>query len=110
MNIENLSPEKITLSEGSRGEKVINYGVINTKINTTVNAKITHSKPLNEKPSSSCGCTVPKMTRQKDGSYLLSITYDNKRKGVFTKTVKVTSKDKKDALVIKIKGEVRDEL
>jgi len=58
----------------------------------------------------SCGCTVPKWPREpilKGQSAYITVSYDTKRPGPFTKTVTVTSNAKSPTKVLTIKGEVR---
>jgi len=58
----------------------------------------------------SCGCTVPKWPREpilKGQSAYITVSYDTKRPGPFTKTVTVTSNAKTPTKVLTIKGEVR---
>ena len=58
----------------------------------------------------SCGCTVPKWPREpilKGQSAYITVSYDTKRPGPFTKTVTVMSNAKTATKVLTIKGVVR---
>jgi len=62
---------------------------------------------------SSCGCTVPTYPKEpinasKTGN--ISVSYDTKREGSFTKTITVYSNAKDSPIVLKIKGEVKQKL
>ncbi|CAN5446376.1 hypothetical protein BH11BAC2_BH11BAC2_15050 [soil metagenome] len=58
----------------------------------------------------SCGCTVPKWPKEpvlKGQSNFITVTYDTKRPGPFTKTVTLTSNANTPTKVLTIKGVVK---
>ncbi len=58
---------------------------------------------------SSCGCTVPKWSRQPllpGQSDTLKVRYDTKKIGSFHKAITITSNATEDRVVIKVKGKV----
>ena len=60
--------------------------------------------------TSSCGCTVPVYPRkpiEKGNTDTIRVKYDTKRKGVFSKSVKVYSNAKTSPVRLRIKGEVK---
>ena len=59
----------------------------------------------------SCGCTVanfPKQPVKKGKSGNIKVEYDTKRIGAFNKTIRVYTNTSTDAIVLKIKGFVKD--
>lgn len=61
---------------------------------------------------SSCGCTVPSYPAEpvKPGeSASISVRYDSKRIGVFSKSVEVYTNGKNSPVKLRIKGEVKEE-
>ena len=60
----------------------------------------------------SCGCTVPRWPKEpvlKGQSNLISVSYDTKRTGPFSKTITINSNAKTPSKVITIKGMVRSQ-
>ncbi len=63
--------------------------------------------------SSSCGCTIPKKPEKpiKPGdSGEIEVEYDTKRVGIFMKAISVVSNSKNSSIVLRIKGEVLEEV
>lgn len=61
---------------------------------------------------SSCGCTIPEWPREvvePGASKSITVTYNTRRTGVFTKTVTVYSNAKNGTIYLTIKGEVGPE-
>lgn len=62
------------------------------------------------RPRSNCGCTVPTWPRQPilpGKSDVITVVYDTKRFGPIRKTVTVFSNAKNNAIVLRIKGTVK---
>ena len=63
--------------------------------------------------SSSCGCTIPKKPEKpiEPGDFgEIEVEYDTKRVGVFMKAISVVSNSKNSSIVLRIKGEVLEEV
>jgi len=59
-----------------------------------------------------CGCTVPRWPKEpilKGQSNIISVSYDTKRVGPFTKTVTINSNAKTPSKVITVKGMVKSQ-
>ena len=63
--------------------------------------------------SSSCGCTIPKKPEkpiEPGDSGEIEVEYDTKRVGIFMKAISVVSNSKNSSIVLRIKGEVLEEV
>ena len=63
--------------------------------------------------SSSCGCTIPKKPEKpiEPGDFgEIEVEYDTKRVGIFMKAISVVSNSKNSSIVLRIKGEVLEEV
>lgn len=107
IEIENLSPDKVKIEDGDRGEKIVNYGTITKQTDTNIQLKLITNIRLSENVFSSCGCTTPKLEKDPDGNYILKIKYNNVATVTFNKTVKVRTKDGRQEQVFKIRGQVK---
>ena len=80
---------------------------------TKFNFKNTGKSPLVlNNVQSSCGCTIPEWPREvvePGASKTITVTYNTRRTGVFTKTVTVYSNAKNGTIYLTIKGEVGPE-
>jgi len=92
--------------------ETIDYGIVAQNSNGKRDFKVTNvgdTPIVISKVKTSCGCTVP--SKPKDPilpgqSATISVNYDTKRLGKFTKTVTVYSNDKLATKQLRIKGEV----
>ena len=92
--------------------ETIDYGIVAQNSNGKRDFKVTNvgdTPIVISKVKTSCGCTVP--SKPKDPilpgqSATISVNYDTKRLGKFTKTVTVYSNGKLAAKQLRIKGEV----
>lgn len=92
--------------------EVVDYGTINqnsdgTRLFTFTNTGDTPLLITNVKAS--CGCTVPSYSKapiMPGDSGELSINYDTKKLGAFTKTITVTSNAEGGNKILKIKGNI----
>jgi hypothetical protein len=100
-------------SEISFEKELHDFGTLDYAADGTYAFKFTNTGDENLVISNcqgSCGCTVPKWPREpilKGQSAYITVSYDTKRPGPFTKTVTVTSNAKSPTKVLTIKGEVR---
>lgn len=95
-------------------DKVIHdYGTINKGDNGKCKFKFTNTgkEPLIlSRPRSNCGCTVPTWPREPilpGKSGIITVVYDTKRYGRINKSVTVFSNAKNNAIVLRIKGTVK---
>ena len=95
-------------------DKVIHdYGVINKGDNGKCEFRFTNTgkEPLIlSRPRSNCGCTVPSWPREPilpGKSEEITVVYDTKRFGPINKSVTVFSNAKNNAVVLRIKGTVK---
>lgn len=85
--ITNLSEDKVTMEKQGIFYE-LDYGEIKHESDSeiTLNIELTGAKDHTVK--SSCGCTVPTVTKVGEDLYPLKISYDTKRTGQFKKTVR----------------------
>lgn len=94
-------------------QKTIDYGTIEQGANGKREFQFTNTgkEPLIiTKATGSCGCTVPTYSREPippGEAGVITVKYDTKRVGAFTKTVTVNSNAKTPSTVLKIKGVVK---
>ena len=106
--------EKATTSSGDLTfmEDVINYGKIEKGAHGERVFKFTNtgSEPVViSQVKSTCGCTVPAFTKipiMPGAEGEITVTYDTKRVGAFTKTITVVSNAKSQNMKLIIKGEI----
>lgn len=88
------------------------YGTMYQNSNGTTNFVYTnngHEPLLFSRVKSSCGCTVPKWSRQPlmpGQTDTLKVIYDTKRLGSFHKSITIESNATEGRVVLKIKGKV----
>ncbi|MFW5886522.1 MAG: DUF1573 domain-containing protein [Bacteroidota bacterium] len=93
-------------------KEVYDYGVVERGSDGSCEFNFTNEgkKPLIlSSVSSSCGCTVPEWPRTPVApgeTAKISVRYDTKRVGAFTKTVTVRSNASTPTKILRIKGEV----
>ncbi len=95
-------------------DKVIHdYGIINKGDNGKCEFRFTNTgkEPLIlSRPRSNCGCTVPTWPRHPimpGKSEVITVVYDTQRMGPIHKSVTVFSNAKNNAVVLQIKGTVK---
>lgn len=98
-------------------EKLIHdYGTILKNSDGKTEFKFTNigKEPLIlSRPRSSCGCTVPTWPKKPilpGKSEVIGVTYATNRVGAFMKTVTIMSNAKNSLVVLKVKGEVVNQL
>ncbi len=98
-------------------EKLVHdYGQILRNGNGTTEFKFTNTgkEPLIlSRPRSSCGCTVPTWPKKPilpGKEEVISVTYATGRVGAFNKTVTIMSNAKNPIVVLRIKGEVVNQI
>ena len=92
--------------------EIVDYGTITQNSDGTRLFSFTNTGDaplLITKVKTSCGCTVPSYSKDPimpGASGELSIKYDTKRLGAFTKTITVTSNAEGGNKILKIKGNI----
>lgn len=108
MTIENISTTPLKVSYKNK-EHWLDYGNIEykqeTDVQLVIKPKTDNIRDINI--SASCGCTVPKL-KLENNQLILTIQYDTKRVGPFTKTVvfSYVQNNRRLSKVFKITGKV----
>lgn len=93
LKVVNKSPQRVTMTNTGIFY-TFDYGVIPFDSSGQIFIEITDETGdvKNLKVNSTCGCAIPHFEKE-DNKYTVSIIYDTKRRGNFTKQIKVPYKE-----------------